>query len=307
VWLDGQPGQTSGSVLHSDFRLNTGSIALSRFVNGQPQIVDYLNFDSLAANHSYGDFPDGQPFYREAMYYPTPGGTNNALASPITVFINEWMAENEGGLFNPATGKYDDWFELFNPTETSANLSGYYLTDSLTNRFQYQIPSGFTVPAHGYLLVWADDKVSANTNTSSLHVPFKLARSGEAIGLFTPDGTAIDAVAFGAQSANISEGRYPDSGALRIFMPASTPESTNILPPVSSAPEVSDIKLQSNGSFLLTFTAEPGHTYRLEYKDDLTDTNWRPIGTNQFANGFTQFFSDAPNAPQRFYRVVLVE
>jgi len=217
------------------------------------------------------------------------------------------MAENDGGLFNPATGKYDDWFELHNPADTPANLSGYYLSDSLSNAFQYQIPAGFQVPAHGFLLVWADDKTSANTNTSSLHVPFRLSKDGEAIGLFTPDGTAIDAVAFGAQSANVSEGRYPDSGALRIFMPTSTPGSPNVLPPASGPPEVLGIAIQPDGSCLVTFDASPGHVYRIEFKDDLSEATWRPLGTNQFASGATQFSSDVPNAPQRFYRVVLVE
>ncbi len=309
IWLDGQPEQTNGLILHADFRLNTdsSSIALARYVNGQPQIVDYLNFESLPANQSYGDVPDGQPFYRQAMFYVSPAATNNSVFPSVTVSINEWMAENQGGLFNPATGKYDDWFELYNPTAVPANLSGFYLTDALNNSLQYQIPPGFQVPAHGFLLVWADDKTSANTNTSSLHVPFKLSKTGEEIGLFAPDGTAIDAVVFGAQTANISEGRYPDSGALRIFMPTPSPEGPNILPPASGPPRVSDFALQPDGTCLLTFDASPGHIYRLEFKDDLSEATWRPLGTNQFATGTPQFFSDAPNEPQRFYRVVLVQ
>jgi hypothetical protein len=309
IWLDGQPEQTNGSILHTDFRLNpdSSSIALSRFVNGQPQIVDYLNFDSFPANQSYGDIPDGQPFFRQAMFYVSPGATNNSVFPSVTISINEWMAENQGGLINPATGKYDDWFELYNPTAVPANLSGFYLTDALNNPLQYQIPAGFQVPANGFLLVWADDKTSANTNTAALHVPFKLSKSGEEIGLFAPDGSSIDAIVFGAQTANVSEGRYPDAGALRIFMPIASPGNANILPPASGPPSVSGFAFQPDGSCLLTFDASPGHTYRLEFKDELDETNWRPLGANQFATGATQFFSDTPNEPQRFYRVVLVQ
>ena len=173
------------------------------------------------------------------MFYTTPGGSNNVLAAPITVSINEWMAENTGFLLNPSTGKYDDWFELFNPSGTPADLTGYYLTDTLSDRFQYQIPAGYVVPTNGFLLVWADNKTSANsTNSPNLHVPFKLDKSGEAIGLFAPDGTAIDAIVFGAQTSNVSEGRYPDGGELRLFMPAPSPKAPNILPPASNAPTV---------------------------------------------------------------------
>jgi hypothetical protein len=309
VWLDGQPAQTAGASLHADFRLaaDSGSLALSRYVNGQPQIIDYLNFETLPPNQSYGDVPDGQPFFRQAMFAVTPAGTNNATLPPITISINEWMAENTIGLIDPATGKHEDWFELYNPTATPASLSGYYLTDSLTNSQQYQIPTGFQVPPFGFLLVWADDKTSANTNTAALHVTFKLSKGGEAIGLFAPNGTAIDAVEFGPQSENISEGRYPDSGNLRLFMPVSTPGFANILPPASGPPVVSGVSIQPDRSFLLKFAASPGHTYRLEFKDDLSDETWRPLGTNQFANGSLQFFSDVSDAPHRFYRVILVE
>ena len=109
VWLDGQPAQNSGSIVHAGFRLNpdAGSLALSRYVNGQPQIIDYLNFQSLPPNQSYGDVPDGQPFYRQTMFHITPAATNNSGFAPIAVSINEWMAENQGGLLNPATGKYE--------------------------------------------------------------------------------------------------------------------------------------------------------------------------------------------------------
>lgn len=309
VWLDGQTAQTAGSVLHTSFHLNPagGAIALARMVNASPQIVDYLNYNPLPANRSYGDFPDGQPFHRESMYYPTPGGTNNALASPVAVSINEWMAENTAFLLDPATGKYDDWFELFNPTATPADLAGYYLSDDLNDPFQYQIPAGFTVPANGFLLVWADDHTSANTNSPTLHVPFKLAKDGEAIGLFAPDGTAVDALVFAGQSPNVSEGRYPDSGGVRLFMPAPSPAAPNILPPASQAPTIAGFAPQFDGSFQLEFPAEAGHTYRVEYKNDLSDATWLPLGSDHFAATPTLVVTDAPGPIQRFFRVRLVQ
>ena len=98
VWADGQPQQTTGSVLHTSFRLPAanGSIALSRFVSNALQVVDYLSYAALPANYSYGDVPDGQPFYRENMYHSTPAASNDNSLPPITVSINEWMAENTG-------------------------------------------------------------------------------------------------------------------------------------------------------------------------------------------------------------------
>jgi len=90
-------------------------------------------------------------------------------------------------------------------------------------------------------------------------------------------------------------------------MPVSTPGLPNILPPASGPPVLSGLSIQPDQSFLLKFSAAPGHTYRLEFKNDLNEETWRPLGTNRFANGLLQFFSDVPDSPQRFYRVVLVE
>src|SRR5262249_3900052 len=153
------------------------------------------------ANQSYGSLPDGQPFYRGVMYRATPGVPNDSSSAPIVVFINEWMAANNraSGLADPADGNYDDWFELYNPGANAVDLGGYFLTDNLTNKFQFQIPDNghYTIPAGGYLLVWADSTPAQNsTNRPDLHVSFNLRAAGEAIGLFAADGTQIDAITF---------------------------------------------------------------------------------------------------------------
>jgi hypothetical protein len=233
VWLDGQAGQSAGANLHTSFRLTqgNGSVLLSRFVSNAVQVVDYLNYSALPANYSYGDFPDGQPFYRQAMFKFTPATTNSSALPPISVSINEWMADNATTLLDPATLKFDDWFEIYNPSNVTANLGGYFLTDTLTNQFQFQVPPGYTIPPHGFLLVWADGTPSANTNTNAdLHVNFKLDKAGEVVGLFAPDGTAVDAVTFGPQITDVSEGRYPDGGTSRAFMTMPTPRTNNIVP-----------------------------------------------------------------------------
>ena len=49
------------------------------------------------------------------MFYITPAATNNGTSAPLTVFINEWMADNTAILADPADGQFEDWFELYNP------------------------------------------------------------------------------------------------------------------------------------------------------------------------------------------------
>ncbi len=236
VWCDGQTSQSTAGAPHAGFTLpaNGGSVALVRTMVGNAlQVVDYLNYTNLPNNWTYGDVPDDQPFYREQMFFATPGATNNRALPPLTVFINEWMADNVATLANPYNDKYDDWFELYNPTTNTMDLGGYYLTGTLTNQTQFQVPNTgqYQIPPHGYMVVWADNNSSANSSSRpELHVNFKLSKAGDAIGLFSPDGTAIDAVTFGAQATDVSEGRYPDGSSTMLSMPAPTPAAPNVVP-----------------------------------------------------------------------------
>lgn len=236
VWCDGLTNQTTSNAPHASFNLTSGagSVVLSRLINGNiPQIVDYLNYANLPANWSYGDFPDGQPFYRQSMFVATSGTFNTNASPPISISINEWMADNSHTLANPVGGKFDDWFELYNYGTNTVDLGGYYLTGTLTNKTKFLIPNNrqYLVPPKGFFLVWADNASGVNdTNRSELHVNFKLSKSGEAIGLFAPDGTTVDALSFGAQTTDESQGRFPD-GAVNLFsMPIPTPQTSNLIP-----------------------------------------------------------------------------
>ena len=79
VFADGQTNLSTSSELHASFVLSpgSGSVALSRLYNSQPQVLDYMDYAGLPANYSFGSFPDGQSFQRQAFFYATPGGTNN--------------------------------------------------------------------------------------------------------------------------------------------------------------------------------------------------------------------------------------
>jgi len=228
VFVDGQTNLSTAAEPHANFTLTAkaGSIVLTRVTNGSQQVLDYLDYTNLYANHSYGSFPDGQPFDRQMFYYQTPGTSNNGTSPPLSVTINEWMASNTNTIVDPLTGKYDDWFELYNSSPLDADLSGYYLTDDLSDWAKFEIPDGYIVPANGYLLVWADKK--SVTDSTDLHAGFKLSKSGGSIGLFGQDGIAIDFINYGQQSANVSMGRYPDGSSTIDFLTEATPGESNV-------------------------------------------------------------------------------
>lgn len=256
IFADGEPNETTNGEVHAGFRLSpgTGSVALSRPFGQDIQVLDYMNYVS-APGHSYGSFPDGQPFTRFEMYFVTAGNTNNGTLPPLNIYINEWLADNVGALADPADGNYEDWFEIYNPGDTAVSLGGYFLTDVLTDKFKYQIPQGYSIPAQGYLLVWADGEPAQNNPASpELHTSFSLSRGGEAIGLFTPEGLQVDAVTFGAQDSDIAQGRFPDGSTVIYSLTNYTPSAPNYYPLPNVPPKIAGIANRSVfEGFLLNF------------------------------------------------------
>lgn len=236
IFADAQPNLTTSNEWHANFALpkGAGSLALTRILPGaDPEVLDYLDYTNVHPNRSFGSLPDAQSFERREFVFVTPGATNNGASNPIDIYINEWMAENTSTLADPAGGGYEDWFELYNPGATAVDIGGYFLTDTLTNKFQFRIPDNGTylVPPGGFLLVWADGEPGQNsTNSRDLHVNFKLDKNGEAIGLYGADGAPVDFVTFGRQAPDLSEGRYPDGAATILFLSVPTPLTNNLVP-----------------------------------------------------------------------------
>jgi len=312
VFADGEPGESTATEWHTSFRLSsgTGSVALSQSDGNAVRIVDYLNFEGLAANRSHGSCPDGQLFDRQELFFTTAGAANNCAAAPLVVYINEWMAGNSGFIRDPADNDADDWFEIYNPNTFPVDLGGVFLTDNLANPFQFEVPNNghYTIPPNGFLLVWADNETGQNsTNRADLHASFNLRQAGEAIGIFAADGRQIDAVTFGTQTNNISQGHFPDGTGPLYFMAIPTPRARNVVPDQPNPPEITGIIIDG-ATVSFSFGTTPGRTYRVDYKNDLNETEWTPMGGNQVAVTTSITVTDNLGAsPQRFYRAVLVQ
>lgn len=251
------------------------------------------------------------------------GMVSNALASVVVtnkgpgawlpVVVNEWMADNNGpgGFPDPADGLYKDWFELFNPNTNDVNLSGLYLTDTLSLPTKWQIPANVFISGHGFLLVWADQKTSQNpalggTNLD-LHANFSLAKSGEAIGLFAMDGlTPLSTVTFGQQIQNVSQGRFPDGDTnTRVFMTNWTPRAANTLAGLS--PPRLAATAHTGGAVTLAWNALPNRAYQLQFKTSLAEPAWSSLGAPIRTETGPVTFGDSPGpATNRFYRVLLL-
>ena len=310
VWLDGEPGESTVSDLHTSFRISptNGSLALVFPLNSTPTILDYLNYDLAQPDRSLGFHPDGEAGPRQTFFVPTPGATNNAAIPPLRIFINEWMAANASFLLDPTDATFDDWFELYNPNATVADLTGYSLSDRLTGTSgRWNIPTGTTIPARGFLMVWADEDTGLNaTDTTALHAGFKLSQSGEAIGLFAPDGSLVDSVIFLAQTNNVSQGRWPDGSANLYFMPTPTPRAANVIPSTTPTEiRIMETSIAVNGDLEITWSSQAGKSYRIQFQDDLSASGWTDLADVLATGSLSSLTIPRGATPQKFYRIRL--
>lgn len=226
VWADGECRE---GPLHASFKLKASpgeQIGLYATEYDNILIVDTLSFGPQGKDTSYGRIPDGSSHW-QFLTIPTPGARNVTDGSEYrgVLFINEFMAANSSTIADEA-GDYDDWIELYNASSDALELSGIYLTDNLAVPNKWVLPDT-TVPARGFLLIWADDEAEEGP----LHANFNLAAAvGEQIGIYSSYGgrvRIVDTLSFGPQHRDTSYGRLPDGSAGWQFMPNPTPGRTN--------------------------------------------------------------------------------
>jgi len=150
-----------------------------------------------------------------------PSGSKN-----VEIYINEFMTDNASAL--PDNGTFPDWIELYNAGSSSVDLAGYWMTDDLSDPFNWQIPSGVVIEAGQFIVIFADN----DPDQGEYHASFQLDQlGGEDIGLFglnVDDNPLIDNVKdFGILNEDESLARKPDgSGNWQPAAP-STPGATN--------------------------------------------------------------------------------
>lgn len=133
---------------------------------------------------------------------------NVSVLDPAGVFISEFLASNESGL-KDEDGDQPDWIELFNSNSFPVDISGWWLSDNPLTSRKWALPSGTTIPAYGFLVVFASDK-NRVTDPARLHTNFKLtSTAGGYLSLASADGTIVSAfVNYPAQRADRSFGAY---------------------------------------------------------------------------------------------------
>jgi hypothetical protein len=121
------------------------------------------------------------------------------------ILINELLPKNSQ-YGSDQDGEFDDWIELYNPSDEDQDISGYFLTDSKKDLTKWKFPDGTTISSKSYLIVWAD----GDTTQVGLHTNYKLSADGENIVLLTPDQQVINVVEYPATLVEQSWARKPN-------------------------------------------------------------------------------------------------
>lgn len=107
-------------------------------------------------------------------------------------------------IYSRGTVGNEDWVEIYNPDNTSKDISGYKIYDNggqSGTKPKKEFPAGTIIPAGGLLVIIVDDTTDSG---------FGLSAGGEQIWLEKSDGTVIDNITFPALGVDTSYGRKPD-------------------------------------------------------------------------------------------------
>ncbi len=125
-----------------------------------------------------------------------------SISAAAQVRISEFMASNT--LASPDIvdfEDYPDWIELENSSTNTVSLKGWYLSDDPSKPLRWAFPSTASIPAHGYMVVWADgrDAIPGESHprgywpwrdfiTEGYHANFSLSAGGETLVLTRSTG-----------------------------------------------------------------------------------------------------------------------
>jgi len=202
--------------LNLGFNLNKNGDSV--YIFDTPQKNSRL-LDSVLFGYQITDFSIGR-FAKDcwALCVPTFGQDNIAAntANPDAVKINEWLTD---ALFTTSS----DFIELYNPQNEPVEISGFYLTDAAGSLNKFQIPPLSFIAQKGFALLYADGQ----PNLGKDHLNFKLASDVGLIRLSAPDLSLVDAVAYGPQQTDLSQGRSPNGSDKIVTFDQPTPGMSN--------------------------------------------------------------------------------
>jgi hypothetical protein len=136
--------------------------------------------------------------------------------------INEIMPKNGVTSFD-SFGNSSDWIEIYNNTNNAIQLSDYYISNDLTDKLMWQLPTKNLQP-HEIVLIYCSNE---NVYAPDYHTNFKLKNAPDTLGIFYKDGSTIELFSYKEMRADVSYGCKPDGSSSLVYFNGATPNATN--------------------------------------------------------------------------------
>ena len=154
------------------------------------------------------------------------GGTKESLV------INEIMVANIDMFLDPSWN-YGGWLELYNPTDQSANIGRYWLSDDPDNLKKAMLPGKIgSVPAHGFFTLWfdhADTQKDVGEHWLNTQVNMELDPDGGTIYISDDQGNLLVSQDYPPAIMRVAYARKTDGGEEWGWTADPTPTQTNTL------------------------------------------------------------------------------
>ncbi len=223
---------------HYKWKLDNGPWSAEISITNSPTIS--LTNLSAGSHTVYVTGKNDAGYYQDDTFvYPANGGIPAHVTAsrtwtvdptaPGRVVLNEILASNGSAV--PVGGRYPDLIELYNDSPNPADLSGLRLTDDPANSNRFVFPSGTTLGAGEYLVVYADNP----NGTPGWYLGFNLNKDEGGVYLYDSaahGGALLDSVVYGPQVTDWSIGRLangqwaltiPTFGAANVAAPLGNP------------------------------------------------------------------------------------
>ena len=123
----------------------------------------------------------------------------------------------------------EDWIELYNPTASPIDVSGWFLSDGTDNLMEYEFPAGTMIPADGYLVITETELAVFALNGETGDEVY--LSEGDGMGGMTGARTWIR---FGPIENAVSWGRSPNASGPLYRMSAKSMGALNSAPVISA-------------------------------------------------------------------------
>ncbi len=186
---------------HLDFKLSSEAETIRLLGSDRVTVLHAVTYGAQITDVSQGRIPDGGT---RIISFPagtaTPGAPNR-MDLPDVV-ISEVLSH--------ADPPFEDAIELQNLGHDSADLSHWWLSDSLNQPQKYRVPAGTSIPSGGFLVVYQYQFGAGPSGFAldSAEGDRVVLSAGDANGNLTGAQTAV---AFGALRGGISAGRHATS------------------------------------------------------------------------------------------------